>query len=126
MTSPEPRDRILYDAIKTKIINNYKPSAYRSGLIVKTYKKEYYNKHNNNNAYIGAKPEITNLKRWFDEQWTNQRGETGYKYNSDIYRPTIRINKDTPTTFNELTKDQITKAKKEKALTGRVKKFKFI
>ena len=57
------------------------------------------------------------------EEWKNQRGETGYKYKNDIYRPTIRINNNTPTTFNELTKDQIIKAKKEKATKGRVKKF---
>jgi len=40
-----------------------------------------------------------------------------------VYRPTIRINEKTPTTFNELTKNQIIKAKKEKEKTGRVKKF---
>jgi hypothetical protein len=41
-----------------------------------------------------------------------------------VYRPTKRITKDTPTTFSELSKQQIEKAKKEKAKTGRVKKFK--
>jgi hypothetical protein len=40
-----------------------------------------------------------------------------------VYRPTIRITKDTPITFNELTKEQIERAKKEKYLNGRVKKF---
>jgi hypothetical protein len=54
----------------------------------------------------------------------NQRGEIGYKYNNDIYRPTIRINKGTPITFIELMKNQIIKAQKEKATTGRVKRFK--
>ncbi|MEW3935596.1 DUF5872 domain-containing protein, partial [Pseudomonas aeruginosa] len=57
------------------------------------------------------------------EKWTNQRGEIGYKNKSDVYRPTIRVNKKTPTTFNELTKNQINKAKQEKLKNGRVKKF---
>ncbi len=42
----------------------------------------------------------------------NTRGETDYKYRNDIYRPTIRINQDTPTAFKELTKDQNNRAKK--------------
>ena len=59
-----------------------------------------------------------------ERKWMNQRGEVGYKYNSDIYRPTVRITKDTPTTFAELTPAEIERAKAEKARTGRVKKFK--
>ena len=120
---PTPRDIILYDKIKKDISDKYKHSAYRSGLIVKKYKEEYVKKYNRDDAYIGDKPKLSNLQRWFLEDWKNQRGETGYKYKTDIYRPTIRINNNTPTTFNELTKDQIIKAKKEKATKGRVKKF---
>ena len=118
-----PRDIILYDKIKKEISEKYKHSAYRSGLIVKKYKEEYVKKYNRDDSYIGDKPKLSNLQRWFLEDWKNQRGETGYKYKTDIYRPTIRINNDTPTTFNELTKVQIIKAKKEKATKGRVKKF---
>ena len=120
---PIPRDIILYNKIKKEISEKYKHSAYRSGLIVKKYKEEYVKKYNRDDAYIGDKPKLSNLQRWFMEDWKNQRGETGYKYKNDIYRPTIKINNNTPTTFNELTKDQIIKAKKEKATKGRVKKF---
>jgi Family of unknown function (DUF5872) len=63
------------------------------------------------------------LKRWYDEKWLNQRGEVGYKNKGDIYRPTVRINDKTPITIQELTKSQIERAKKEKARTGRVKRF---
>ena len=73
---------------------------------MRKYKEEYYKKHKNNNAYIGDR-ETSNLKRWFDEKWANQRGETGYKLKSDVYRPTIRINDKPPITFNELTSKQI-------------------
>ena len=123
MNSPKPRDPILYNTIKEEISNKYKHSAYRSGLIVKKYKDEYYKKYGTNDSYIGNKPKLSNLQRWFAENWRNQRGEVGYKYQNDIYRPTIRINKDTPTTFSELTKEQIAKAKKEKATKGRVYRF---
>jgi hypothetical protein len=119
---PQPTDEKLYEKIKNELFKKYKPSAYRSGLLVQKYKEEYVKKHNNNNYYRGNKTN-SNLKRWFDEKWTNQRGEIGYKNKSDVYRPTIRINDKTPTTFNELTKNQIIKAKKEKEKTGRVKRF---
>ena len=119
----EPKDLILYNKVKKEISEKYKHSAYRSGLIVKKYKEEYLKKYKKDDAYIGEKPKLSNLQRWFLEEWRNQRGEIGYKYNNDIYRPTIRINKDTPITFNELMKNQIIKAQKEKATIGRVKRF---
>ena len=119
---PTPTDEKLYESIKKDLFKKYKPSAYRSGLLVKKYKEEYVKKHKNKNYYSGTK-ENSNLKRWFDEKWQNQRGEIGYQKKTDVYRPTIRINDKTPTTFNELTKNQIKKAINEKARTGRVKRF---
>ncbi len=124
VNKPEPRDMILYNNIKKEISAKYKHSAYRSGLIVKNIKMSIWKKYKKDDAYIGEKPKLSSPQRWFLEDWKNQRGETGYKYKNDIYRPTIRINKDTPITFNELTKNQIIKAQKEKANSGRVKKFK--
>lgn len=113
----EPIDKELYEKIKNEIYKKYpKHSAYRSGLLVKEYKKQ-------GGRYKGDKNDKKGLSRWFKEEWKNQRGETGYKFKSDIYRPTIRITKDTPITFNELSKKDIEKAKKEKATKGRVKKF---
>ena len=120
---PKPTDEKLYESIKKDLFKKYvKPSAYRSGLLVQKYKEEYIKKHKNHNYYNGSK-ENSNLKRWFNEKWTNQRGEIGYKNKSDVYRPTKRINDKTPTTFNELTKNQIKKAMKEKLKEGRVKRF---
>ena len=87
------------------------------------YKEEYFKKHKNNNAYTGSK-ENSNLKRWFDEKWLNQRGEVGYKKKGDVYRPTKKISNKTPTTFSELSQSQIKKAMAEKKQTGKVKKFK--
>jgi hypothetical protein len=119
---PTPNDKDLYEKIKKEITSKYKPSAYRSGIIVQKYKSEYYKKHKNNNAYSGNKAN-SNLKRWYDERWLNQRGEVGYKNKGDIYRPTIRINDKTPITIQELSQTQIKRAMNEKKRTGRVKKF---
>lgn len=119
---PTPTDQILYDKIKQEITSKYKPSAYRSGLIVKEYKKEYQKKHKNDNAYSGNR-ETSNLRRWFNEKWQSQTGKIGYNKSGDVYRPTIRINDKTPITFAELTKEQIKEAQKEKAMYGRVRNF---
>ena len=73
--------------------------------------------------YIGKKNDEKGLGRWYREKWVNTRGETGYKNKSDIYRPTVRVNKDTPTTHKELSAKQIKEARAEKAKNGRVKKF---
>ena len=114
----QAKDKELYDEIKKEIIRKYPThSAYRSGLIVKAYKEA-------GGTYVGAKPTKTGLTRWFDEKWTNQRGQVGYKYKSDIYRPNVRITKDTPTTFNELTQKQIQTGRRKKAIHGRVNEFK--
>ena len=96
----KPVDKKLYDKIKKDISLKYKPSAYRSGLLVKTYKKEFKKKHGSLSPYIGKS---NNLTRWFEEQWVNQRGEVGYKKKGDIYRPTNRITNKTPQTWDELT-----------------------
>ena len=113
----KPTNSKLYDEVKKEIYNKYpKHSAYRSGLLVKEYLRR-------GGKYDGKKRQDTGLSRWFKEEWRNQRGEVGYKNKNDIYRPTKKITKDTPTTFKELSKKDIEKARREKARIGRVKKF---
>ncbi len=119
---PTPKDQILYEKIKQNINSKYKPSAYRSGLLVQEYKREYLKKYKNDDEYIGNR-QTSNLKRWFDERWRSDTGDIEYTPKSSIYRPTIRINENTPITFNELSKQQIEKAKKEKRKLGRVSNF---
>ena len=111
------KDKELYENVKKEIYKTYpEHSAYRSGLLVNTYKER-------GGEYIGKKDVSKGLGAWFRSEGSNQRGETGYKYKSDVYRPNKSINKDTPTTFSELTKEQIERARREKARTGSVKKF---
>ena len=120
-----PKDKKLYESVKKSIYKKIpKHSAYRSGLLVKTYKDRYEKKYGNRDAYIGKKKKKKGLDRWFKEDWKNQRGGKGYKKKGDIYRPTKRVTKDTPVTMKELSKKEKEKAMKEKKRTGRVKKFK--
>lgn len=64
------------------------------------------------------------LTRWFKEKWETQSGSKTYKKKGDIFRPTKRITKDTPTTMSELSPAQKKKAMAEKKATGKVKKYK--
>jgi len=105
----------LYERVKKSI--HMKPSAYRSALIVRRYKQL-------GGTYNKPKPKLTGLSRWFAENWKSNTGKYGYTSKSSVYRPTKRITAKTPTTFSELTKSQLLRAKREKAQTGRVKVFK--
>ena len=122
---PKPRDQKLYNKTKKYIYKKHpKHSAYRSGLLVKEYKKRFSKKYGKKkNPYKGKKTEKKGLSRWFREKWVNQRGEMGYKYKSDVYRPSKRITKKTPKTHGELTKKQIKRARSKKYKKGRVNSF---
>jgi len=80
----------LYDKVKKYADTIYtKPSAYKSGFIVKTYKQiggTYSDDHT-----------PKNLKRWYKEAWADV-GDSGYP----VYRPTKRISKKTPLTVQEI------------------------
>jgi len=115
---PKPTNAKLYAKVKAEIIKKVpKHSAYRSGLIVKEYKKR-------GGKYEGAKDEKKGLSRWFKEKWRTQDGKKTYQKKGDIFRPTVRVSKKTPSTMSELTPAQKKKAQAEKKATGRVKKYK--
>jgi len=120
-----PTDQVLYDKVKKEIYEqNPVHSAYRSGTIVKKYKEEFAKEYGKEKKpYTGKKPTKTGLKRWFTEDWRNQRGELGYKYKSDVYRPTKRITYKTPKTYKELGQKRINKARTQKYRNGKVHKF---
>ena len=80
----------LYDEVKKEADQIYKKSsAYKSGYIVKEYKKR-------GGEYIDDN-QPKNLERWFLEGWSDV-GNQQYP----VYRPTKRINKDTPLTVDEI------------------------
>ena len=122
---PQPRDKKLYNKTKQYIYKKYpKHSAYRSGLLVQEYKKRFSKKYGKKrDPYTGKKTEKKGLGRWFREKWVNQRGEVGYRYKSDVYRPSKRITKKTPKTYKELSKQQIKIARSKKYRKGRVNRF---
>ena len=122
---PLPNDKKLYNKTKQYIYKKYpKHSAYRSGLLVQEYKKRFSKKYGKKrDPYKGKKTEKKGLGRWFREKWVNQRGEIGYRYKSDVYRPSKRVTKKTPKTYKELSKQQIKIARSKKYRIGRVNRF---
>lgn len=119
---PTPNDKKLYERIANRIKRTQKHSAYRSGRIVKEYKAAYAQKYGKSSKPYKEDGKEKDLKRWFKEDWRNQRGKVGYSKKGDVYRPTKRVSKKTPKTFKELSKKELKEAMKEKK-TGRVKKF---
>ena len=84
-----PIDKALYEKAKAEVYPKYKkPSAYRSGALIKRYKE------------LGGKFKEQGerkLGRWFKEDWKDV-GNKDYP----VYRPTKRITKDTPLTPKEI------------------------
>jgi hypothetical protein len=126
-----PSDSGMYERIKKDIFSkNTQNSAYRSGAVVKEYKKQFTAKYGSaKDPYEGKKKNV-GLTRWFKEDWQNQDGGKGYKSNrienslfADIYRPTKKITSKTPKTFSELSTTEIKKAQNEKLKKGRVTKY---
>jgi hypothetical protein len=94
----------LYDKVKQEADEKYKkPSAYKSGWIVKRY-KDLGGTYTNDN-----KPK--NLKRWFKEDWKDIGKETLPPSLSlyPVFRPTIRVNKNTPLTPSEINSSNLIK-----------------
>ena len=118
MSKNEPLDKELYETIKRKVWAMYdKASAYRSGMLVKLYREA-------GGKYSGDKDNDEGISRWFREAWMSDKGTTNYPHKNSVYRPTVRITKDTPTTFAKLTPEELKRAKSMKARKGRVDKFK--
>ena len=64
------------------------------------------------------------LKRWFKEKWRTPRGKKGYSGSDRTFRPTVRVSKDTPATWSELSPSERARAAKEKREKGRVSRYK--
>jgi hypothetical protein len=94
---PKILDPQIYERAKAKADEVYKkPSAYKSGFIVKTYTQM--------GGRYGDDGEDKNLKRWFAEKWQDV-GHQSYP----VYRPTIKVNKKTPLTISEIDKKDLAK-----------------
>jgi len=99
---PIPKDKVLYEKIKKNADKIYdKSSAYKSGYITRMYKI-------NGGEYIDDK-KPKNLERWFKEDWININPLVSNKTGYPTYRPTIKVNKNTPLTVNEIDKNNLIK-----------------
>jgi hypothetical protein len=98
-------DEALHQKVKKMADAIYdKPSAYKSGFIVKTYK----------NMGGRFKDGDKSLKRWFKEDWQNVAKDDQYP----VLRPTKRISKETPLTVKEISSEGL---KKQIALKQKLK-----
>lgn len=103
---PIPINKNLYEKARKEADEKYsKPSAFKSGYIVKTYKA------------LGGKykddKEPKKLKQWFAEDWQDvnpMKTKTSYP----VFRPTKRINKTTPLTVQEIDPQNLIKQSKIK------------
>jgi hypothetical protein len=87
----------LYNKVKEYADTIYqKPSAYKSGFIVKKYKEL-------GGTYIDDK-KPKDLKRWFKEKWSDVGG-----LDYPVYRPSKRINEKTPLTPSEINPSNLKK-----------------
>jgi hypothetical protein len=110
--SSRPLDKKLYQRVLAMYPGP--SSAYRSGHIVRTYKRL-------GGRYGGKTSASRGLRRWFRENWMSDTGKKRYTSRSSVYRPTIRVTKNTPKTFAELTPQELRRAKRLKRTTGRAR-----
>lgn len=97
-----PVDKVLYEKAKAEVYPSYKkPSAYRSGALIKRYKE------------LGGRfkdlRDDRPLERWFEEDWRDIADE-----DYPVYRPTNRVNKKTPLTVDEIDPENLKLQIKEK------------
>ena len=101
---PTVLNQELYNTVKREADIIYKKSsAYKSGYIVKKY-KELGGKYSDDN-------QPKNLKIWFKEKWK----DIGHK-SYPVYRPTVKVNKNTPLTVNEIDKKDLKQQIKRKQI----------
>lgn len=91
---PRPLDPDLYERARRAVDRVYKkPSAFRSGAIVKLYKRW--------GGRYADDSRPRNLARWFKEKWEDvnpHKIRTSYP----VFRPTVRVSARTPLTVSEV------------------------
>jgi len=125
MSENVPAKPALYSRVKAEAKRKFNifPSAYASAYIVREYKKR-------GGTYTGKKSKRKGIARWMREKWTTQDGSPcGSKKFKGVKkcRPTVRISKETPVTWQELkAKGKASEAVREKKRVGMGKRAKAI
>ena len=112
-------DKDLYEKVKREVYAKMQThSAYRSAQVIKEYKKQGGLFHEDHKE--------RKLTRWFKEEWKDVNpNKTKDSY--PVYRPTVRVSKDTPLTYNEIDPTDLIKQSKRKQVikgTQNLKPFK--
>jgi hypothetical protein len=119
---PLPTDSGLYEEARSFIMSKYKKnSAFASGAIVKHYKGLFKKKYGENTPPYSDDNKPKNLKRWFQEKWVDVNPLLGIKDDKayPVFRPTKKINENTPTLYQEIDKKELlTKSKLKQKLRG--------
>ena len=118
MYMPIPTDIKLYEQAKKIADKVYdKPSAYKSGYLVKVYKEM-------GGKFKGDKKK-SSLSRWFAEQW-NDVNPYKTKDSYPVYRPTKKVSKETPLTVQEIDPTDLRRKsiQKQKLKSKRLSPFK--
>jgi len=106
-------DQRLYDAVKRHADTIYdKPSAYKSGYIVRKY-QELGGRYSDSGE-DSSKKTLKPLEKWFAEDWKNVAKKGQYP----VLRPSKRIDASTPLTISEVDPANL---KKQIALKQRLK-----
>lgn len=101
-------DLLLYNKVKKLADSKFDANGiYKSSWIVKEYKKL-------GGKYSGKKDKDQGLLRWYREKWINLStglscGRKNKKEDYPLCRPSIKINKQTPLTVDEINKKNIKK-----------------
>lgn len=91
-----PTDEALYEKAKSIVYPRYdKPSAYRSGALMKKYKEL-------GGEFKDEPDGERELARWYKENWADV-GNKSYP----VFRPTKRVNEDTPKTVQEIPPERL-------------------
>jgi hypothetical protein len=123
-----PTNTSLYERVKREAKSKFQtyPSIYANSWIVKEYKKR-------GGKYAGPAPRNSGLRRWYRERWVDlnrpikengkiKRFEKCGRTSKDkkskypLCRPSIRVSRNTPRTYREISKKSINKAKKAKVI----------
>ena len=112
-------DKKLYERVKKEVYAKMpKHSAYRSAQVIKEYKKQ--------GGKFQDDGKERKLTRWFKEEWKDVNpNKTKDSY--PVYRPTVRVSKDTPLTLKEVDPTNLIKQSKKKQVikgTQNLKPFK--
>lgn len=111
---PKKSDKGNKDACYHEAKRKFKvfPSAYAGGYIAKCRKKK---------GSVKKSPKGSSLQRWYKEDWRDEKGNVcGSSKNNKTKkcRPTIRVTRETPVTWKQMSPKEKKRAVKEKKKVG--------